>query len=70
MSRHSPHNHPVEATRHFAVASVLPPRLMHVPGLFDARGEPVLALSAGTRHRPTVRALVTLTALHHGGGAA
>jgi hypothetical protein len=50
-----------------------PPRLVHVAGLYDASGEPVLALATGSLCRPVLRVFrgtaATFAALHGGGAA-
>jgi hypothetical protein len=43
-------------------ASAEPERLVKVPGLLDAQGEPVLAVATGSSRRPLLRAFASSTA--------
>lgn len=52
-----------EAFRAPLTASAEPARLVIVPGLLDARGEPVIVRATGSLRRPVLHALVGFAAL-------
>jgi hypothetical protein len=69
-----PRNRLAAPARAPLAASAEPERLVQVPGLYDAQGEPVLAVATGSSRRPLLRAFAStaaaLAALRTGRGPA